>query len=198
MFSLKSNLKARKSIWNVAEIDDLIGEERKVERKLDLKWIPVSIYFLKSSIAALSALGQFSGFERWTLCETTATWGASAPGLKFDASIHWTNREPVAIHAVHSLAKLCHSIEKDVNNWSLVFSRRNRYWRLGDLQALISPNSTRPRDNIITISQFHSDFGLETDKLSFILFYKFFLRIFINKYYKFKRLSSNIYRWFFF
>lgn len=57
------------------EIDDLIGEERQAERKLNLKWIPVSIYFFKSSIPSLSTLGQFSGFERWTLCETAATWG---------------------------------------------------------------------------------------------------------------------------
>lgn len=46
------------------EIDDLIGEERQAERKLHLKWIPVSIYFFKSSIPSLSTLGQFSGFER--------------------------------------------------------------------------------------------------------------------------------------
>lgn len=38
------------------EIDDLIGEERQAERKLDLKWIPVSIYFLKSSIPSLSTI----------------------------------------------------------------------------------------------------------------------------------------------
>lgn len=44
------------------EIDDLIGEERQAERKLDLKWIPVSIYFLKSSISSLSTI-----FWLWTL-----------------------------------------------------------------------------------------------------------------------------------
>lgn len=137
LFSFKSNLKARKSIWN-GNWWFWSGKNEKLRGKLDLKWIPVSmIYFLKkSSIAGLSTLGQFSGFEHYA--KLRATWGASAPGLKFDASIHWTNREPFAIHAAHSLAKLCHSIERDVNNWSLVFSRRNR--RLGDLHALISPD----------------------------------------------------------